>query len=75
MKVRATNQYVEKHVEDAELKRIPRAGEVWEISEARYQQLCNNVYGVKFVDKVEEVETAVKSPVVEKAIKKTTKKK
>jgi len=75
MKVRATNMYTEKHIEDAQLKRIPKEGEEWEVTEARYQQLCNNVYGVKFVDKVDEVETAVKNPVVEKAVKKTTKKK
>lgn len=73
MKVRATNVYEQKHIEDAELKRIPKAGEEWEISEERYNQLMNNVYGLKFVEPVE-VETAVKSPVVEKAVKKTRKK-
>lgn len=75
MKVKATNQYEQKHIQDAELKRIPRAGEVWEVTEQRYKELCNNAYGIKFVEKVEEVETATKSPVVEKAVKKTTKKK
>ncbi len=79
MLVKATNQYEKNNVEDSELKRIPKEGEQWEVTEERYNILkSNNSFGVAFVEKVEkeiEVETAVKQTSKETADKKITKKK
>ena len=75
MKVKATNKYEEKGIQDYELGRIPKAGEVFEISKERYEVLTkSNSYGLVFVEKVEEIETAKKEVKTEKAVKKTTKK-
>jgi hypothetical protein len=81
MKVKATNKYQELNVEDKELKRIPKAGEEFEVSGERYEILKgNNKYNAIFVEAVEtvreplEVETAKKEVKTEKAVKKTTKK-
>ena len=75
MLVRATGKYEEKGVPDNELGRIPKAGEQWEISEERYEVLTKtNRFHEVFVEKVEEVETAIKKVKTEKAVKKTTKK-
>lgn len=75
MKVRATKKYEELKVDDAELKRMPKEGEEFEVSEERFNILNgNNSYKVIFVEKVEEIETAVKKEKTEKTIKKTTKK-
>ena len=89
MKVKATNKYEEKGIRDNELGRIPKTGEVFEVSEERFKVLSGmNSYGVKFVELLEninkksdkiakavkEVETAKKEPKTEKAIKKSTKK-
>lgn len=79
MKVKATNKYEKLNLRDNELNRIPKAGEKWEVSEARYEVLTKtNKYGVAFVEKVEEakeIETATKKVETEKAVKKTTTKK
>ncbi|WP_405317585.1 hypothetical protein [Faecalibacillus faecis] len=75
MKVKATNKYEEKGIQDNELGRIPKEGEVFEISKERYEVLTkSNSYGLVFVEKVEEIETAKKEVKTEKAVKKTTKK-
>ena len=75
MRVKATDQYEKLNKLDKELNRIPKAGEEWEVSEERYKVLTQtNQYNVVFVEKVEEVEVAVKKPKTEKAVKKTTKK-
>lgn len=81
MKVKATNKYQELNVEDKELRRIPKAGEEFEVSEERYEILKgNNNYNVIFVETVQEsvkIETAKKEVKTEKAVKttrKTTKK-
>ncbi|MEE0865523.1 MAG: hypothetical protein U0L98_01800 [Clostridia bacterium] len=75
MKVKATNNYELKGIQDNELGRIPKAGEVFEISKERYEVLTkSNSYGLVFVEKVEEIETAKKEIKTEKAVKKTTKK-
>lgn len=75
MKVRATKKYEELKVDDAELKRRPKAGEEFEVSKERFDVLNgNNTYKEIFVEKVEEIETAIKKEKTEKAIKKTTKK-
>lgn len=64
MKVRATNEYVKLNLQDKELNRIPVEGEVFEVSKERYEVLTKtNTFGVVFVEKVEEVETATKPKV------------
>lgn len=75
MKVRATDKYEKLNIKDNELGRIPKQGEEFEVSEERFKVLTQtNKFNVAFVEKVEEVETAVKKVKTEKAIKKTTKK-
>lgn len=75
MKVKATDEYVKRNLKDKELDRIPKAGEIFEVSKERYEVLTgNNPFNAIFVEKVEKVETATIKPKVEKAVKKTTKK-
>ena len=78
MLVRATDKYEKLNLQDNELKRIPKEGEEFEVSEERYKVLTKtNSFGVVFVEKVEaekETETAKKEVKTEKAVKKTTKK-
>lgn len=75
MKVRATDKYEKLNIKDNELGRIPKQGEEFEVSEERFKVLTQtNKFNVAFVEKVEEVETAVKKVKTEKAVKKTTKK-
>ena len=75
MLVRATDKYGKLNLKDNELNRIPKAGEVFEVSEERYKVLTKtNNFKAVFVEKVEEVETATKKVKTEKAVKKTTKK-
>lgn len=75
MKVRATDKYEKLNIKDNELGRIPKQGEEFEVSEERFKVLTKtNKFNVAFVEKVEEVETAVKKVKTEKAVKKTTKK-
>ena len=75
MKVRATDKYQKLNIKDNELDRIPKQGEEFEISEERFKVLTQtNKFNIVFVEKVEEVETAVKKVKTEKAVKKTTKK-
>jgi len=79
MKVKATDKYQELNVEDKELRRIPKVGEEFEVSEERYEILKgNNKYDAVFVEAVVrepvKVETAKIELKTEKAIKKTTKK-
>lgn len=76
MLVKATDKYVKKGLKDKVLDRIPKAGEVFEVSEERYKELTiTNKYKLVFVEKVEEekeIETATKKVETEKAVKKTT---
>lgn len=89
MKVEALDTYEKKNIKDAELDRIPKAGEVFEVSEERLEILKGkNEYNSVFVKEIEEtaedetkpaeevteIETAVKHVEAEKAVKKTTKK-
>ncbi len=78
MLVKATDQYEKLNLQDNELRRIPKAGEKWEVSEERFKVLTRtNKFNVVFVERVEEkeeVETATKKVEKEKAVKKTTKK-
>ena len=75
MKVRATDKYEKLNIKDNELGRIPKQGEEFEVSEERFKVLTQtNKFNVAFVEKVEEVETAVKKVKTEKAINKKTKK-
>lgn len=70
MKVKATDEYVKRNLKDKELDRIPKAGEVFEVSKERYKVLTKtNTFGVVFVEKVEE--KAKKEVKTEKAVKKT----
>ena len=79
MLVKATDKYEKLNLKDIELNRIPREGEKWEVSEERYKVLTKtNKFNTVFVEKVEkvkEVETAVKEVKTEKAVKKTATKK
>ena len=75
MQLRATDKHEKLNIKDNELDRIPKQGEEFEISEERFKVLTQtNKFNVVFVEKVEEVETAVKKVKTEKAVKKTTKK-
>lgn len=75
MKVRATDKYEKLNIKDNELGRIPKQGEEFEISEERFKVLTQtNKFNIVFVEKVEEVETAVKKVKTEKAVKKPAKK-
>lgn len=73
MKVKALNTYEKYRIEDKELKRIVKTGEIFDIDEDRYSVLAGkNEYGLIFVEKVEEkskIETAKKNVKSEKAIK------
>ena len=61
MKVRATDKYEKLNIKDNELGRIPKQGEEFEVSEGRFKVLTQtNKFNAVFVEKVEEVETAVK---------------
>lgn len=79
MLVRATDKYEELNLKDNELNRIPKKGEVWEVSEERFEVLTKtNKFKIEFVEKVEEtkgIETAINKIETEKAVKKTTVKK
>lgn len=57
MKVVATGEYVRLNVEDVELKRIPKEGEIFEVSDERFQVLNGkNAYNTVFVEKSKEFE-------------------
>ena len=78
MKVKATDKYEKLNLQDNELKRIPKEGEEFEVSEERYEVLTKtNKFNAVFVEKVEEaekIETAVRKEKIETAVKKTRKK-
>lgn len=61
MKVKATNKYKELGLQDNELRRIPEAGEEWEVTEERYKVLTEtNKFNAIFVKKVEDKKESVK---------------
>ena len=81
-KVRALDTYKKMNIRDEQLNRVPEFGEEFIVSADRLETLDgNNIYELKFVEviekieDVEKIETAVRNVEVEKAIKKTTKKK
>lgn len=75
MKVRATDEFKKMGLHPEELKDIPEIGFEFEVSAERFKVLSGaNQYGINFVEKVEEIETAKKENKAEKAIKRTTKK-
>lgn len=78
MRVKATDKYVKLNLMDNELGRMPKEGEEFEVSKARYEVLTKtNKFKAVFVEKVEEaedIEVAIKKDKVETAIKKTRKK-
>lgn len=58
MLVRATDKYEELNIEDIELKKKPKKGEEWEITEERFEVLTkNNPYNAVFVEKVKKKKT------------------
>lgn len=72
VKVKATNAYKKNSfklvIEDSELGRVPEEGEIFEVSEERFNKLNgNNAYGLVFVEKIEE---EVKKPTKKKTNKK-----
>lgn len=70
IKVEALKTYEENSISDNELNRIPKEGEIWEVSKERLDVLLgNNSYGKVFVKVAEEKKEEKKST------KKTTKKK
>jgi hypothetical protein len=78
MLVKATDKYEKLNIKDLELNKIPKKGEIFEVSEKRYKILTKeNEYHeifVKKVEEVEEIETATKKVKKETAVKKNTKK-
>ena len=78
MLVKATDKYEKLNIKDLELNKIPKKGEIFEVSEKRYKILTKeNEYHEVFVEKVEEVkeiETSTKKVKKETAVKKNTKK-
>lgn len=53
MLVKATDKYEKLNIQDNELRRIPKEGEQWEVSEERYEVLTKtNKYNTVFVEKV-----------------------
>ena len=53
MLVKATDKYEKLNIQDNELKRAPKKGEEWEVSEERYKVLTKtNKYNTVFVEKV-----------------------
>ena len=58
MLVRATDKYEELNIEDIEVKKKPKKGEEWEITEERFEVLTkNNPYNAVFVEKVRKKKT------------------
>lgn len=72
VKVKATNAYKKNSfklvIEDSELGRVPEEGEIFEVSEERFNKLNgNNAYGLVFAEKIEE---ETKKPTKKKTSKK-----
>lgn len=75
MLVKATNKYKELNLQDKELQRIPEEGEKFEVSNERFKVLTkDNEFKEVFVEKIEEIETAVKDLKKETTKKKISKK-
>lgn len=75
MKVKATNEYVKRNLQDVELKRIPKEGDVFEVSEERFKILNGkNKYNAVFVEKVVEASAEVNEVDEILSAKKTSKK-
>lgn len=73
MIVKATDAYKRRNLKDAELNRIPKEGEKFEVTKERFEVLSGkNPYHEVFVEEV--IEVAKKEETVETAVKKTTKK-
>lgn len=61
MKVKATNEYIKRNLQDVELKRIPKEGDVFEVSKERFEILNGkNKYNAIFVEEVLEESAEVK---------------
>ena len=57
MLVKATDKYEKYNLKDKELNRVPKEGEIFEVSEERYEVLTKtNKFNVKFVEKVKNKE-------------------
>lgn len=56
MLVKATDKYEKLNIKDLELNKIPKKGEMFEVSEKRYKILTKeNEYHEIFVEEIEEV--------------------
>ncbi len=72
MKVKATNQYKKLNVEDKELKRIPKEGEVFEVTEERFKVLSgDNKYKAVFIKAVKETTSPTKADTTQRKAKST----
>lgn len=57
MVVKATDKYEKYNLKDKELNRVPKEGEIFEVSKERYEVLTKtNKFNVKFVEKVKNKE-------------------
>ena len=57
MLVKATDKYEKYNLKDKEWNRVPKEGEIFEVSEERYEVLTKtNKFNVKFVEKVKNKE-------------------
>lgn len=81
--IEATDKYVNSNIYDGELSKkegkkvIPEKGFQWEVESERKDILVEKGFAIvvkEIKEKTKEVETAVKKPKTEKAVKKTTKK-
>lgn len=77
MKVKATGEYQKRNITDGEQGRILQEGEIFEVSEERFNVLNgNNAFGLVFVERLEDEKKETATPKVKKTVakKKTTKK-
>lgn len=78
MKVRATNEYQKRNITDKELGRVIQEGEIFDISDERFEILNgNNSFNCIFVERLEDEKKETAIPKVKKTTtrKRTTKKK
>lgn len=77
MKVKATGEYQKRNITDGEQGRILQEGEIFEVTEERFDVLNgNNAFGLVFVERLEDEKKETATPKVKKTVakKKTTKK-
>lgn len=68
-KVEALDTYKKNNIEDAELKRTPEAGEVFEVNKERMETLTgNNSYNITFVKVIEEIKEITDEEIIESEV-------